>query len=436
LCGAGDFTGSTHFCLVGKTGYKSVVLKCGTSAGGATPKEFTSTQFCPVTKTVTLNAAGNGITVTWGGYGTAVLPSTGAPNLCPPAEHDTITVDGSKQIGPAATGGEYYVSSNQGGVAVPINSAFPLLKYYGEGSSFCSSGTVLTKCSKKAGDTLTYNAKTEFCRDKNTDSLEIAPLCFKTGDTTKPATRYDGVNYICNPASGNGERMCGGDFFDERVYFCYGNTETGVKAIKCKDDGTQYNPAQAFCSYGATPGVAGSVTNAYPTGTASITKEVSSNMCGAAKKTYNVGSWKWEYCTGNSTDGFDVLYCGINEEPTSATAATCKCLSAYVKNPWTNKCETSSSGSCVSGGAAGEGVQPDGTCCSTAGQVYFTGTVNACKAIPSGGSACALGEIYATIGTTVTCATIDDTATPVTGTCSTVNVVTQLNGVKWCSQLN
>jgi len=282
------------------------------------------------------------------------------------------------------TGGEYYVSSVPGGVATSITNSTS--KYYIDGTTICSTdgATILTHCKKNTNDSLYFNAKTHFCRDKSSkpaDSLEVVELCFKATDPKKAGTIWDGINYQCDPTTGDPARSCGpnANYYNETTHFCYSPTNT--IAPKCKDDPTQYNPEQAFCSY------TGNSLNRDTLAAANIgdtTKQVAISKCGAAKTEYNRNGWNWEYCTNLGTTSEGILACGVNEEPETKTAVRCQCLlNRAFKNPWTNTCVLLTTSGAPSGQtnctttSDANTIVPNGYCCGTIAGLGTSGSGSA-----------------------------------------------------------
>jgi len=372
-----------------------VVKKCGPTSGS--PVSFNANQFCQVPRIITGSGAAlsnytdslapydttnvgfttaNGLAVKVAPLcGTDQYGSAGLISLY--ASYSTLSNPSRrlKEISKASfTGGEYWTSTTPGGVGILMANSTS--KYYTYGTSICKDGVVLTHCKKNSNDSLYFDAKTQFCRDKAskpTDSLEVVGLCFKSSDPKKAGTYFDGITYQCNTETGEPAKLCGSSYYNDVLEFCYSPTNT--VAVKCKDDPTQYNPDLAFCSYGGklaeTPiSAGGPVAPDYSTTEAPLEKSVA--LCGANKLKYNSGSWKWEYCVNRGTANEAVLACGVNEEPEKSAVAggvvRCKCAAALTtfKDPWTNTCVIVGSTGCAANSAANK-VKPDGTCCGNLG---------------------------------------------------------------------
>ena len=384
LCGGEDFDGADKFCFKSKSDYRIVLDKCGNSD----KKTFENTQFCPV-KVSSVDANGN---VTFTRYSTVVSPTVYPATLCGGIAYDgeiakvnTSSYDEISSI--SLTGGEYYegAAAKTGGWAVDVNKGSA--KAYIYGSSICQGSSVMTKCAKNATqDTLLFNATTQFCRDKNADSVEVATLCKKTGVATDKGKTYS-KDYVCDPTTGSPSKSCGGTLFDDDVFFCYPGD---IKTPYCKDNRTNYNPAQAFCSYGGTIVSDGGTPPQIVYNAVSAAQEVPRNKCGG--KTLNVGEWKWEYCITTGTganDITDVLACGELEQPLTAKDFKCKCISSAVRSFSTKKCiEPAKCAKWNNGGSLEDVGDEDGVCksCYTvnskANPVYNAST-GLCEAIPN-----------------------------------------------------
>jgi len=398
LCGSTDYNDVSHFCFKGNNGYQDVVVRCGTGSGSLSGilRSFLFSEFCPVVRDA--NTVGSPTYGKLGDYSTAasVSATSAMPQLCGGKLYGDVSVDANYEIKATSfTGGEYFASSRPAGVARLLNPVITNRFYYEYGSEVCDAGVVKTKCAlpTAGSDTLLFDAKTQFCRSSKDDltKLEIAPLCFKAGATTG-GTKYDDVNYFCDPATGLPSKKCAGDtdFYDESQFFCYGGR---TKAPYCKDDNAAqrvYDPDLNFCSY--------QWTGKYVTLNGVLTPEVAEKatpFCNNTKgTTFNVGSWKWEYCVGpgattnvdyntvtvatgasNGVDGdgtgapTKVLSCLLNQVPAtpSAVNSVCKCYYSnsvsesvgYFMHPGTGQCTVQGTAG-VPGGSAPSATCPGG----------------------------------------------------------------------------
>jgi len=374
LCGSTDYNDLTHFCFKGSNDYQDVVVRCGAGL-----RSFLFNEFCPVVRDAS-SAPGSTNYGKPGLYNTAAAATATAtmPQLCGGKQYGTVSVDGTtfeiKSV--SYTGGEYFASSAPAGVARLLNPVVTNRFYYEYGSEVCDGGVVKTKCAKAgSADTLLFDASLQFCRTSKDDvnKIEIANLCFKTGTTTG-GTKYDDVNYFCDPETGLPSKKCASenDFYDESQFFCYGGR---TKAPYCKDDDAAqrvYDPDLNFCSY--------QWTGKYVTVNSVLTpdvKEKATPFCNNTKgTTFNVGAWKWEYCVGpgattdvdyNSTTRYTpagglpslidgdgtgaptkVLSCLLNQVPATPGAVNSVCMcyyqntvtetSGYLMHPGTGQC--------------------------------------------------------------------------------------------------